>query len=130
MTRSFPWVWILLAAFLLLIPGPAGRLLIDLLGGITLTLLLRPLLAGGAALLGWQLLKRRLRTCPACGLASFGTPVCPACGTVFSADDPAEAPAWGEGLGSPGAVDPRNVTINVEAIDVDGDVSVRDQSPG
>ena len=134
MTRSFPWVWILLAALLLLIPGPAGRLLLDLLGGLTLTLLLLPLLAGGAAVLGWQLLKRRLRTCPNCGLASIGTPVCPACGTVFSAEDRSADPPWGDGMGSTADVDPRTVTINVDAVDVDGDVdpdavSSRSQSP-
>lgn len=128
MTRSFPWVWILLAAVLLLIPGPAGRLLLDLLGGLTLTLLLLPLLAGGAAFLGWQLLKRRLRTCPACGLASVGTPVCPACGTVFSAEDGSADSSWGDGLGTMPDVDPRNVTINVDAVDVDA-VSPLNQSP-
>ena len=40
MNRSLPWGWIALAAFLLLLPGPAGRLLLDLIGGLTLTLLL------------------------------------------------------------------------------------------
>jgi len=127
MPRSFPWVWILLAAVLLLLPGPAGRLLIDLLGGLTLTLLLLPVLAGGAAFLGWQVLKRRLRTCPECGVASLGVPVCPGCGTVFSADDGSAEKTWGDRFGSAGAIDPRDVTINVDAVDVDA-TPPRDQS--
>jgi hypothetical protein len=111
MGRPVPWLWILLA-LLLLVPGPAGRLLLDLLGGLTLTLLLLPLLAAGAAVIGWQILQRRLRTCPSCGTVSLGQAVCPACGTLL---DP------GSGGGSDSRapeIDPRNVTINVEATDV------------
>jgi rRNA maturation protein Nop10 len=85
MQRQIPWPWILLALVLLLAPGPAGRFLLDLLGGLTLLLLLLPLLVGAAGLVGWQLLRRRLRTCSACGFTSLGTEVCPACGTPFAA---------------------------------------------
>jgi hypothetical protein len=111
MGRPSPWLWLLLA-LLLLAPTPIGRLLLDLIGGLTITLLLLPLLAGGAALIGWQLLKRRLRTCPSCGTVSLGQAVCPACGTLLEP---------GEGGGSDISsieIDPRNVTINVEATDV------------
>ena len=80
MNRSLPWGWILLAGLLLLIPGPAGRLLLDILGGLTLTLLLLPLLLGAAALIGWRLLSRRLVTCSACGAPSIGMSQCPSCG--------------------------------------------------
>jgi len=122
MTRSLPWGWIGLAAFLLILPGPAGRLLLDFLGGLTLTLLLLPLLAGAAGLIGWQLIRRRLRTCPACGVSSLGTSQCPACGTVFA-----------DGLGTEGGseVDPRSATITVDAIDVpqEGDLGSR-RDPG
>jgi hypothetical protein len=108
---SLAWGWILLPLLILLLPGPARALLIDILGGITLTLLLLPLLAGGAAFLGWQLLRRRLRTCAVCGFSSLGSSVCPACGAPFE-----EGAAHGmDGLA---AADPRDVTINVEAVDV------------
>jgi hypothetical protein len=135
MQRSIPWGWILLGLALLLLPGPAGRLVLNLLGGITLTLLALPLLAGGAALIGWQVLQRRLRTCAACGASSLGSPTCPACGTPFAAGEGSTAQgrnADGRGAGihsGPGSleIDPRNVTINVEAVDVDG---AADQSAG
>lgn len=107
MPRNLPWFWIALAGLLLLLPGPAGRLLLDLIGGLTLTILLLPLLAGGAALIGWQLLRRRLRTCPACGFTSLGSGPCPACGADFDAD-----PDEGR------EIDPRTATINVQAVDV------------
>ncbi len=125
MERRIPWLWIGVAAALLLIPTSAGRLLLDVIGGLTLTLLLLPLLAGGVALIGWQLLRRRLRTCPSCGFASLGTDVCPACGSPFAAGDtPASAPGepsgfifWGPR--SPAEIDARDVTINVDAVDVE-----------
>ena len=71
--RGFPWLWVLLLGLLLLAPSPAGRLLLDVVGGITLTLFLLPVLLGGAGLLAWTLLQRRLRPCPACGFRSLAT---------------------------------------------------------
>lgn len=121
MSRSFPWPWILLAAGLLLLPGPAGRLLLDLVGGLTLLLVLLPLLAGGAALLGWTLLKRRLRSCPSCGQVSFGTEACPACGTSLTENGSVASAAGGWFGSDPDDIDPRDVTINVKAVDVDGE---------
>jgi hypothetical protein len=125
MERRIPWLWIGIAAALLLLPTSAGRLLLDVIGGFTLTLLLLPLLAGGVVLIGWQLVRRRLRTCPSCGFASLGTEFCPACGSSFTADD-ASGPAsertvastfWG---GRPAdEIDARDVTITVEAVDVE-----------
>ena len=109
MNRSLPWGWIGLAALLLLLPGPAGRLLLDLLGGLTITLLLLPLLAGAAGVVGWQLIRRRLRTCPACGVSSLASDQCPACGTVFSESD---------GSAASREVDARSATITVDAVDV------------
>jgi len=112
MNRPLPWGWIALAALLLLLPGPLGRVLLDVVGGITLLLLLLPLLAGGAALVGWQLLRRRLRTCPACGTTSLGNGACPACGTPL-----ADPPASGEAM----EIDARSATITVEAESVGND---------
>ncbi|WP_216921883.1 FYDLN acid domain-containing protein [Synechococcus sp. CCAP 1479/9] len=129
MERRIPWLWIGVAAALLLVPTSAGRLLLDVIGGLTLTLLLLPLLAGGVALIGWQLLRRRLRTCPSCGFASLGTDVCPACGSLFTSSDapgstPSEPPGsifWGTPSG--GEIDARDVTINVDAVDVEASAS-------
>jgi hypothetical protein len=110
MNRSFPWGWILLAGLLLLIPGPAGRLLLELLGGLTLTLLLLPLLVGAAALIGWRLLSRRLVTCPACGAPNIGMSQCPSCGAPMSAVDASDID---------GDVDASSATITVDAVAVD-----------
>lgn len=115
MRRSLPWFWILLAALLLLLPGPAGRLLLDLLGGLTLTLLLLPLLAGAAGWIGWQLLRSRLRICGSCGVTSFAQSTCPACGAPLHLSDAEAAAASVEDNG----LDASQVTITVEAVAVE-----------
>lgn len=129
MQRPLPWFWIGLAALLLLLPGPSGRFLLDVLGGLTLTLLLLPLLAAGAGLLGWQLLRRNLRTCTACGTISFGGSVCPACGRPRGAEtDHGGGVFWSDQIAADAASDDvSNVTINVDVVDVvDVDTEAQD----
>jgi hypothetical protein len=119
MQRSVPWFWILLVLLLLLAPTAAGRVLLDLLGGLTLLALLVPLLLGGAGLLAWQMLRRRLRTCEVCGLSSLAQEVCPACGTAYASDVPSESPFTGR---RDGEIDPSQLTIDVEVIADDSNV--------
>lgn len=122
--RSIPWLWIAIGALLLLGPATAGRLLIDVLGGLTLTLLLLPVLLGAAGWIGWKVLQSRLRTCQACGFSSMGGgELCPACGTAFGAEvsDSRTAGVGMPGFGGiPGGVeiDAREVIIDVQATDV------------
>lgn len=113
MKQPIPWFWILVPALLLLLPGPAGRLLLDLVGGLTLTILLLPLLAGAAGLILWQVFKRRLKPCPACGFVTTGLDQCPVCGAdlLRENDDAAQDP-----LGVP--VDASQATIDVQAQDI------------
>lgn len=108
MQRSRTWLWILLALLLLLAPGPAGRFVLDLLGGITLLLVLLPLLLGAAGFVVWQVMQKRLRTCEACGFATLDKEFCPACGSAFTA---AATPAeFSEQF------DASNVTIDVQVV--------------
>lgn len=112
MQRSNTWIWLLVAALVLLLPGPAGRFLLDLLGGLTLVLVLLPLLLGAAGFVAWQVLQRRLRTCAACGFTSTATERCPACGTAFEqAPSPGHAPAF-----PVDQLDVTNVTIDVQVV--------------
>ena len=111
MQRSRTWIWLLLALLLLLAPGPAGRFVLDLLGGITLLLVLLPLLLGAAGFVAWQVIQSRLRTCESCGFASMEKEFCPACGSAFSA--PTAAAESGEQF------DVSNVTIDVQVVNED-----------
>lgn len=112
MQRSNTWIWLLLAALLLLAPGPLGRFVLDLVGGITLALLLLPLLLGAAGFVAWQVMQRRLRTCPACGFTSMASDLCPACGTSFGDDIDVTS--------SVDQLDVSNVTIDVEVVEDNG----------
>ena len=72
------WFAVLL---LLLLPTAAGRVLLDLVGGLALVLLAVPLLLTGLGWIGWKVLQSRMVSCPACGTSSLkGVAVCPACG--------------------------------------------------
>lgn len=113
MKQPIPWFWILVPAALLLLPGPAGRLLLDLIGGLTLTVLLLPLLAGAAGLILWQVFKSRLRPCPSCGFVSTGLDQCPACGTILANGSRDAQP-----VSSRPPVDASQATIDVQAEDV------------
>jgi ribosomal protein L32 len=108
MNRPVPWLWIALLGLLLLAPGASLRVVFDLLGGLTLVLVLITVLGAGAAVIGWQVLRRRVQTCPACGTLTMATEVCPACGSAFQAGDPT-------GI----AAEARDATITVTATEVD-----------
>lgn len=119
MQRSNTWIWLVLAAVLLLAPGPAGRFLLDLLGGITLALLVLPLVLGAAGFVAWQVIQRRLRTCAACGFTSMAKDRCPACGASFGESFGESFPAAGVGDGAIEQLDVSNVTIDVQVVGED-----------
>ena len=87
MQRRPPWLLIGALAALILLPGPTLRLLFGLAKGLSLLLLLPPLLAGVAGLAGWlwwRRLQARIRQCPSCGIPTMNTTTCPACGYSFA----------------------------------------------
>ena len=107
MQRSPTWLFFLLALLLLLAPGPAGRFVLDLLGGITFILVLLPLLLGAAGFAAWQVIQRRMRTCESCGFVSIEKYFCPACGSAFDVSVAAEPNEQ---------FDVSNVTIDVQVV--------------
>jgi len=109
MERKIPWVWIVMAGLLLLAPGTFGRLFLDLAEGLTLTILVLPLILGIGGFVGWQLLQRRFKPCPACGFVSSGLDTCPACG--------ASVANGSGGSGSAEFIDASTATIDVEVVD-------------
>jgi hypothetical protein len=66
------------------------------------------------------LIQRRLRTCQACGFRSLNSEVCPACGTLFTAETAAEPSGPSAGQGGP-SFDASDVTVDVSATDLGSD---------
>ena len=86
MRSPSPVLWIALLA-LLLLPTGAGRVLLDLAGGLVLVVLAVPLILGGVGWIGWKVLQSRMTTCPACGTVNLsGSGSCQMCGAELSAE--------------------------------------------
>ena len=115
MNRPPALLWIAVV-LLLLVPTAAGRVLLDLAGGVLLALLALPLILSGLGWIGWKLLQARMVSCAACGATGLkGAGACAVCGTPYATavDNPDSA-----AVPSTPASD---ITIDVVAQDVDSD---------
>ena len=67
---------------LFLAPTPAGKFIIDLVGGIFLIITIIPLILGGVGWLAWKRIQSNVQTCEACGTSFLNSQtICPICGT-------------------------------------------------
>ncbi len=83
MGRPSPVLWLALL-LLLLLPTAAGRVLLDIAGGLLLAAFLIPLLLTGVGWLGWRALQSRVMTCSVCGVGTLSnTGSCPVCGSTM-----------------------------------------------
>ena len=99
----------------MLLPAGAGRVLLDLAGGLLVVLLVLPVLLGGLGWVGWKVLQSRMQSCSACGAVGLGSNLqCSVCGTPYSSQPGAEAPP---GVSIPAS----DLTIDITAQDVDSD---------
>lgn len=88
MRSPIPLVWIVALA-LLLLPTAAGRVLLDVAGGLVLVVLALPLLLGGVGWIGWKFLQSRMTTCSACGTVNLSASgACQMCGAELSQGSP------------------------------------------
>lgn len=107
------WIAVIL---LLLVPTAAGRVLLDLAGGLLLTLLALPLILSGLGWIGWKLLQARMISCSACGATGLkGSAVCGVCGTPYA--EAANSPVTPSVPSTPAS----DCTIDVVAQEVDSD---------
>ena len=106
---------------LLLLPTPAGRVLINLVGGVALVVLALPVLLAGLGWVGWKILQSRLTTCPACGAASLGGMArCAVCGS------PLDGSQVGNKAANPSATFAQNADQGIPASEVTIDVTAQD----
>ena len=100
---------------LLLLPAGAGRLLLDLAGGLLVVLLVLPVLLGGLGWVGWKVLQTRMQTCLGCGAVGFGSnSQCSVCGTPYDSNVDADQP-------TSFSIPASDLTIDITAQDVDSD---------
>lgn len=106
--RPSPLIWIA-ALLLLLLPTAAGRVILDLAGGLLVVVVALPLILGGLGWLGWRLIQSRMVACPACGAMSLSANGrCSLCGADLDA-----------AAGSASSAPASSMTIDVKAENVD-----------
>ena len=80
MNKPSSLIWMALF-FIIILPTPAGKFIIDLAGGIFLFLALLPIILGGIGWFSWKIIKSNVKTCGACGSSFFNNQIiCPICG--------------------------------------------------
>ena len=81
MNKPSSLIWMVFI-FLVLLPTPAGKFVVDLAGGIFLIITLIPLIIGGVGWFTWKRIQSQLQTCEACGSSFLNNQlICPICGT-------------------------------------------------
>ncbi len=91
MNKPSSLIWILFI-FLFILPTPAGKLVIDLAGGLFLFITLIPLILGGIGWITWKRIQSKIQICSACGSSFLNTQTfCPVCGiTIRNKEDSLE----------------------------------------
>ena len=113
--NSLPFFVLIAIGLFLLLPEGAGRVLLDLAGGLLVVLLVLPILLGGLGWVGWKVLQSWMQFCSACGAVGIGSILqCSVCGTPYSSQPGAETPT---GVSIPAS----DLTIDITAQDVDSD---------
>ena len=81
MNKPSSLIWMVFI-LLLIVPTPAGKLIIDLAGGIFIIITLVPLILGGVGWLAWKRIQSNVQTCETCGSSFINSQIiCPICGT-------------------------------------------------
>jgi len=81
MNKPSSLIWMVFI-LLIILPTPAGRLIIDLAGGLFLIITIIPLILGGIGWFTWNRIQSKVQTCDACGSNFLNSEmICPICGT-------------------------------------------------
>ena len=84
MNKPSSLIWMVFI-LLLIVPTPAGKLIIDLAGGVFLVITLIPLILGAVGWVAWKSIQSKVQTCEACGSSFLNSQMtCPVCGVNIS----------------------------------------------
>ena len=115
MPRFPPLLW-LFFLLILLLPSAAGRLLLDLAGGLMIFLFALPFALAGLGWVGWKILQSRMKVCQNCGTSTLtDSPTCPACGSLMNQGNGLNQSRSESDFSSPAS----SATIDVSAEDVE-----------
>ena len=95
MNKPSSLIWMVLI-ILVIFPTPAGKIIIDLAGGIFLIITIIPLILGGIGWFTWKRIQSNVKTCEACGSTILNSQIiCPICGASIKniTDMPEDIPA-------------------------------------
>ena len=93
MARPSTLLWFVLIGIALL-PSAAGRIFIDIAGGLMFILLALPILLIGLGWLGLRFLQSRLIKCESCGASIINnSSQCPICGSILSINTENQSPS-------------------------------------
>ena len=83
MNKPSSLIWMVFI-LLIILPTPAGKFIIDLVGGIFLIITLIPVIIGGIGWFTWKRIQSKMQTCEACGSNFFNSQlICPICGSTM-----------------------------------------------
>ena len=83
MNKPSSLIWMVLI-ILVIFPTPAGKIIIDLAGGIFLIITIIPLILGGIGWFTWKRIQSNVQTCEACGSTILNSQIiCPICGATI-----------------------------------------------
>ena len=81
MNKPSSLIWMVFI-LLIILPTPAGKVIIDLASGIFLIITIIPLILGGIGWFTWKRIQSSFQTCEACGSTFLNSQmICPVCGT-------------------------------------------------
>ena len=87
MNKPSSLIWMVFI-LLVILPTPAGKLILDLAGGIFIIITLIPLILGGIGWFTWKSIKSKLQTCEACGSSFLNSQgICPICGSTIKSNE-------------------------------------------
>ena len=83
MNKPSSLIWMVFI-LLIILPTPAGKVIIDLASGIFLIITIIPLILGGIGWFTWKRIQSKVQTCEACGSTFLNSQmICPMCGTTI-----------------------------------------------
>ena len=84
MNKPSSLIWMVFI-LLIIVPTPAGKFIIDLVGGIFFIITLIPIIIGGMGWFTWKRIQSKIQTCEACGSSFFNSQlICPICGASMN----------------------------------------------